>query len=55
MLDWILNTTLESTKKSDDKIWRQKPTNYLSVFDYFVGLELKGLKDFMTSFNAFIK
>ena len=26
-------------------IRRQQPTNYMSVFDHFVGLALKGLRD----------
>ena len=30
--------------KHTKKIRQQKPTNYLSVFDHFVGLALKGLK-----------
>ena len=30
--------------KHTQTINRQKPTNYLSVFDHFVGLALEGLK-----------
>ena len=30
--------------KYTQAIRRQKPTNWLSVFDHFVGLALKGLK-----------
>ena len=30
--------------KHNETIRRQQPTNYLSVFDHFVGLALKGLK-----------
>ena len=32
--------------KLTQAIRRQKPTNYLSVFDHFVGLALKGLNSF---------
>ena len=45
-LSLSLNTfSANSTKmvKHTQTIRRQKPTNYLSGFDYFDGLELKGL------------
>ena len=32
--------------KQTQTIRRQKPTNCLSVFDHFAGLELKGLRKF---------
>ena len=31
--------------KHTDTIWRLSPTNCVSVFDHFVGLALKRLKD----------
>ena len=39
--------------KHTQKIRRQKPTNFLSVFDHFVELALKGLKgDIGSDFNV---
>ena len=34
-------------------IRRQQPTNYLSVFDHFVGLAIKGLKEILTALLSF--
>ena len=34
--------------KHAQAIRRQKPTNYLSVFDHFVGLAVKELNTFLT-------
>ena len=38
--------------KHTQTVRRQKPTNYLSVFDHFVGLALKGLKTHMPKNTA---
>ena len=35
--------------KHTQTIHRQKPTNCLSVFDHFVGLALKGLREYVNS------
>ena len=31
---------------------QQQPTNYLSVFNYFVGLAVKGLRGYLGPFQA---
>ena len=48
-LQIFLTSTLEKPEphkmiKHTQTISRQQPTNFLSVFDHFVGLELEGLK-----------
>ena len=43
MVNQFVSNT-QSVRQNTQSVRQQQPTNYLSVFDHFVGLALKGLK-----------